>query len=177
MDFGALVLSPLLGRFLSADSIVPSPRDPQSLDRYAYARNSPLVRVDPSGHADCAAGDNACWQSEWMWQNRWYEAHGFFWSGSSWKRGQDAMGNPIWRVLRLNRFCAILPGKQAFFSTMGSSACHHGHFEMHNAMRKILSGLCGMFWLLCACSAKTLPSATPSQRLETSPTTWISSFL
>jgi hypothetical protein len=31
---------------------VPRPDDPQSFNRYAYARNSPLVRVDPSGHLD-----------------------------------------------------------------------------------------------------------------------------
>ncbi|MFC1463306.1 MAG: hypothetical protein ACFLMY_00525 [Candidatus Brachytrichaceae bacterium NZ_4S206] len=31
-------------RFISPDSIVPRPDDPQSFNRYAYARNSPLVR-------------------------------------------------------------------------------------------------------------------------------------
>src|SRR5437879_6069654 len=51
-DFGARFMSPLLGRILSADSIVPQPGAPQSVNHYAYARNSPLVRVDPSGHAD-----------------------------------------------------------------------------------------------------------------------------
>ncbi|BCX06080.1 MAG: hypothetical protein KatS3mg053_4018 [Candidatus Roseilinea sp.] len=52
--------SPLLGCFLSPDSIVPRPDDPshgdslrsQALNRYSYARNSPLVRIDPSGHFD-----------------------------------------------------------------------------------------------------------------------------
>ena len=39
-----------IGRFLSPDSIVPSPGDPQSLNRYAYTRNNPLSRVDPNGH-------------------------------------------------------------------------------------------------------------------------------
>jgi hypothetical protein len=32
---------------------VPSPSDPQSLNRYSYVRNSPLNRIDPSGHVDC----------------------------------------------------------------------------------------------------------------------------
>ncbi len=27
--------------------------------------------------AECAAGDTACWQSEWEWKNRWYNAHGY----------------------------------------------------------------------------------------------------
>ncbi len=53
MDYGARYYSPLLGRFISADSVVPQPADPQSLNRYSYTRNSPLVRVDPSGHGDC----------------------------------------------------------------------------------------------------------------------------
>jgi len=84
VQMGARWYSPLLGRFLSADSIVPRPGDSQAYNRYTYARNSPLVRVDPSGHADCAAGDGACWANEWMWKNRWYEAHGHFWGGNSW---------------------------------------------------------------------------------------------
>ncbi len=39
-----------LGRFLSADTIVPSPANPQSLNRYAYTLNNPLRYTDPTGH-------------------------------------------------------------------------------------------------------------------------------
>jgi RHS repeat-associated protein len=39
-----------LGRFVSADTIVPSPSNPQDFDRYAYTRNSPLRYTDPTGH-------------------------------------------------------------------------------------------------------------------------------
>ncbi len=39
-----------LGRFVSADSIVPEPSIPVDLNRYAYVRNSPLRYVDPTGH-------------------------------------------------------------------------------------------------------------------------------
>ena len=42
--------SPVLGRFLSADTIVPSPGNPQDLNRYSYSRNNPLRYRDPSGH-------------------------------------------------------------------------------------------------------------------------------
>jgi len=51
---------PGTGRFLSADTIVPDPTNPQSLNRYSYVFNSPLIFSDPSGH--CAeAGDDSCW--------------------------------------------------------------------------------------------------------------------
>jgi hypothetical protein len=40
----------VLGRFLSADTIVPSPADPQQFNRYAYTRNNPLKYTDPTGH-------------------------------------------------------------------------------------------------------------------------------
>ena len=41
-----------IGRFCQPDSSVPSASDPQSLNRYAYVRNNPLTRVDPTGHWD-----------------------------------------------------------------------------------------------------------------------------
>jgi RHS repeat-associated protein len=53
--YGARMYS-VLGRFVSADTIVPSASDPQQLNRYAYALNSPLNYTDPSGHAADAGG-------------------------------------------------------------------------------------------------------------------------
>ena len=50
MYFRARMYSPLIGRFLSADSIVPEPGNPQSLNRYSYVINNPLKLTDPSGH-------------------------------------------------------------------------------------------------------------------------------
>lgn len=44
------VYDPVLGRFLSADPIVQSPGEPQTLNRYSYVGNNPLSRVDPSGY-------------------------------------------------------------------------------------------------------------------------------
>jgi len=38
-----------LGRFISADTIVPQPGNPQSLNRYSYVGNNPLKYTDPSG--------------------------------------------------------------------------------------------------------------------------------
>ncbi len=41
-----------MGRFLSADSIVPQPFNPQSLNRYTYALNNPIRYNDPTGHIE-----------------------------------------------------------------------------------------------------------------------------
>lgn len=74
MFYGARYYDAALGRFIQPDTIVPNPMDPQSLNRYSYVRNNPVNRIDPTGHEDCAAED------DWCWQNRWYEAHGYCWS-------------------------------------------------------------------------------------------------
>jgi len=47
--FNARYYDPALGRFISADTVVPSPANPQDLNRYAYVRNNPLKYTDPSG--------------------------------------------------------------------------------------------------------------------------------
>lgn len=55
--------APLLGRFLSADTIVPGAGNPQTFNRYAYVNNNPLRLIDPSGH--CSQDhdrDLACWE-------------------------------------------------------------------------------------------------------------------
>ncbi len=49
-DYGARFYSAFIGRFLSADSIVPGAGNPQALNRYAYTLNNPLKYTDPSGH-------------------------------------------------------------------------------------------------------------------------------
>jgi RHS repeat-associated protein len=54
-DFSARYYDPLIGRFLSADSIVQAPGDPQTLNRYSYARSNPLRYTDPTGHSVCGA--------------------------------------------------------------------------------------------------------------------------
>jgi RHS repeat-associated protein len=41
---------PGVGRFLSADTLIPDPLSPQSLNRFAYVLNNPLKFVDPTGH-------------------------------------------------------------------------------------------------------------------------------
>ncbi|MBU0493197.1 MAG: RHS repeat-associated core domain-containing protein [Chloroflexi bacterium] len=49
-DYGARFYDPALGRFISADTIVPGAGNPQALNRYSYVLNNPLRYRDPSGH-------------------------------------------------------------------------------------------------------------------------------
>ncbi len=63
-DFGLIYMNaryylPEIGRFISADTIVPDPANPQSHNRYSYVRNSPVSYTDPSGHRECA-GSASC---------------------------------------------------------------------------------------------------------------------
>ncbi len=48
--YGARYYNPQLGRFISADSIVPDPANPQAQNRYSYVINNPLLYTDPTGH-------------------------------------------------------------------------------------------------------------------------------
>jgi len=59
-DFGlmyyvARFYDPALGRFTSADTIVPGVGNPGAWDRYGYVLNNPLKMTDPSGHMSCIA--------------------------------------------------------------------------------------------------------------------------
>ena len=48
--YGARYYDPVIGRFISPDTIVPNPANPQSLNRYSYAFNNPCRYTDPTGH-------------------------------------------------------------------------------------------------------------------------------
>ena len=49
--FGARYYDPKLGRFITPDTIIQNPYDPQTLNRYSYTSNNPINRVDPDGHS------------------------------------------------------------------------------------------------------------------------------
>jgi hypothetical protein len=49
MDYNARYYDPGLGRFVSADTVVPEYTNPQDLNRYSYVRGNPLLYTDPSG--------------------------------------------------------------------------------------------------------------------------------
>ncbi len=49
-NYDARLYEPETGLFIMADTIVPDIFNPQSLNRYAYCLNNPLIYTDPSGH-------------------------------------------------------------------------------------------------------------------------------
>jgi len=84
-NYEARLYDPVLGRFISPDSMVPDPNNPQSLNRYSYALNNPLRYIDPSGNQydeyDASWGD--------IWGGSIYDT----W-GSSWNLSFN-LGSPI----------------------------------------------------------------------------------
>jgi len=54
--YNARWYDPVIGRFISADTIVPQPGNPQVLNRYSYVLNNPFRYTDPSGHCPMCVG-------------------------------------------------------------------------------------------------------------------------
>lgn len=66
--YGARFYSPALGRFISADTIVPGAANPQNLNRFSYVLNNPVKYIDPSGHRPIIDNDengNPIVDSDW----------------------------------------------------------------------------------------------------------------
>ena len=60
-NFGARYYGSNMGRFMSPDPsglLAANPADPQSWNMYAYARNNPLINIDPTG-LDCVYANDA----------------------------------------------------------------------------------------------------------------------
>jgi len=51
-NYNARIYDPQIGRFMSADDIVPDAYYSQSYNRYTYVENGPLSFTDPTGHMD-----------------------------------------------------------------------------------------------------------------------------
>ncbi len=63
--YGARYYNPVIGRFITPDTIVQNPYDPQTLNRYSYTSNNPVNRIDADGH-------------KWSWKKFWHSAVGAF---------------------------------------------------------------------------------------------------
>jgi RHS repeat-associated protein len=67
---------PSLGRWLSADTLVPDPASPQGFNRYSYTRNNPLNFVDPTGHkeeGECGPNGEDCIDVSALWDQFWLQ--------------------------------------------------------------------------------------------------------
>jgi RHS repeat-associated protein len=62
--YNARFYSPKMGRFLSADTLIPSYINPQHLNRYMYVVGNPIRYNDPTGHAEPAPDDGGCYPCE-----------------------------------------------------------------------------------------------------------------
>jgi RHS repeat-associated protein len=61
--YNARYYDPALHKFIQADTIVPDPNDPQTLNRYSYVNNNPVRYTDPTGHeaeTQCATEYHDC---------------------------------------------------------------------------------------------------------------------
>jgi RHS repeat-associated protein len=69
MDYKARFYSPVLGRFIQPDTIIPGADNPQSWNRFSYVNNNPIAFNDPTGHKrSCSKDDcedardyDGCW--------------------------------------------------------------------------------------------------------------------
>ena len=83
--YNARYYDPALGAFISPDSMVPDPGMVVDYNRFLYAKGNPLKYSDPSGYTslDGLCDTQQCWEEEWYWKYRWYEAHGFAFNSST----------------------------------------------------------------------------------------------
>jgi RHS repeat-associated protein len=52
-----------MGRFMSPDPMGGHPEDPQTLNKYSYVANNPLIRTDPTGLGEIRGHDTYSPQS------------------------------------------------------------------------------------------------------------------
>jgi len=67
MDYRARFYSPALGRFLQPDILVQGAGYPQTLNRYSYVTNQPILLNDPTGHF--GQNGNICTDDGWCGDN------------------------------------------------------------------------------------------------------------
>jgi RHS repeat-associated protein len=63
MDYGARFYDVALGRFISADTIVPGAEKSQAYNRYMYVEGNPCKYTDPTGHGGGTECSKVCWRS------------------------------------------------------------------------------------------------------------------
>jgi len=60
INMNARIYDPQLGRFFSADPVLPDATDLQQYNRYSYVGNNPMSFIDPSGNRGISLGTGTC---------------------------------------------------------------------------------------------------------------------
>jgi RHS repeat-associated protein len=87
---------PQLGRFISADTIVPEPGNVKAYDRYSYVTNNPINFNDPSGKVLCDSQDNCTPSKIWSIDQLKAFALNLF----TWKVSGDVSRNQIMNIIK-----------------------------------------------------------------------------
>jgi len=95
--YNARYYDPLIGRFISPDTIVPGPANPQSFNRYSYCLNNPLKFIDPSGHDVYINGMNVEWIDYYL------EYMDLFWLEGSYEIYEETINSPIYQAYDIIR--------------------------------------------------------------------------
>jgi len=145
-NFGARYYGSSLGRFIRPDPMGGHVEDPQTLNRYAYARNNPTSLTDPSGldfYLSCTPGTDAngnqvgtstCQQMQvgtdkngnaWMaWVQGGTGDNGF----TATQIGNDANGNLVDRTTGTGMYTADVTGSGVQLSNNGGATSATGVF-------------------------------------------------
>jgi RHS repeat-associated protein len=116
-DYHARWYDPALGRFISADTLVPDPASPQDFNRYTYVSNNPLRYVDPTGHRDMGLREQEMW--DWTLHDKLHTVDKGDW-GQGWT-AKDT-GVVLWAVGTIAGAASLPSLGRAAVTTVGDAA-------------------------------------------------------
>ena len=67
-NYNARLYDPKIGRFISADTIIPNPYNGQSFNRYSYVLNNPIRYTDPTGHREVGLSTDGDPDQKYEWE-------------------------------------------------------------------------------------------------------------
>jgi RHS repeat-associated protein len=156
VQMGARWFDAEIGRFISADSIVPQAGNPQNLNRFSYGLNNPLKYTDPTGHdVDCAVGEarSACQSTQPDTSPTWEELFGISFEGDWTEVDRLAVYSALMDVgLKLK---GIVGGKawEAFRAVYGTSPSNPLRFVWGTSAAGLSSQCAGAVNAGCTSSA------------------------
>lgn len=140
--FSARYYGSTMGRFMSPDPLGGHTEDPQTLNRYAYARNNPLLYTDPTGldsYLQCTAAKDGSNASTCQSQTVGYDKNGNAQTATvqgvtkdgkftATLIGNDASGNLVDKTTGTGAYTASVNGNGVQFSNNGGQTSSTGVF-------------------------------------------------